>query len=238
MYILEGNIGAGKSTFLRLLSQHMPHIQTVDEPVNNWQGTVYGQSLLTNFYEDPKRWAYTFEHLTMTNRVQEHLKEQQTAYTTKIAERSIYSGYYCFAFNSYAQQFLSDIEWQMYKEWFSFLVPNTCTPPQGFIYLRVSPEIAYDRIKRRNRHAEKTLSLAYLKQIHHRHEAFLIKKDGILPDLKRVPVLTLDCNEEFENNPAQLHRHMHAIESFLVQTGAHIPPYKHQHIHSQSSLRV
>ena len=124
MYILEGNIGAGKSTFLRLLSQHMPHIQTVDEPINNWQGTVYGQSLLTNFYEDPKRWAYTFEHLTMTNRVQEHLKEQQTAYTTKIAERSIYSGYYCFAFNSYAQQFLSDIEWQMYKEWFSFLVPN------------------------------------------------------------------------------------------------------------------
>ncbi len=235
MYLLEGNIGAGKSTFLRLLAHHMPNIKAIDEPVNNWQNTVYGQSLLTNFYEDPKRWAYTFELLTMTCRVEEHLKEQEhDNMTTKVAERSIYSGYYCFAHNSYAQQFLSDIEWQMYQEWFSFLIPNKCKPPQGFIYLRVSPEVAYERIKKRNRHAEKTLSFAYLKQIHRRHESFLTKKEGILPNLKRVPVLTLDCNEEFENNPAQLHRHMHAIESFFVQTGSHVPPYTQKHIHPQS----
>jgi len=231
MYILEGNIGAGKSTFLHLLGQYMKEVQTVDEPVTDWQHTVYGQSLLTNFYQDPKRWAYTFELLTMICRVQEHVKEQKKEYSTKIAERSIYSGFYCFAHNSFAQKFMSNIEWQMYQEWFAMLIPNTCRPPQGFIYLRVSPEVAYERIRKRNRHAEKTLSLAYLKQIHRRHEAFLIKKEGILPKLKTVPVLTLDCNEEFETNPSQLHRHMHAIESFLLQTGAHIPPYKHQHLH-------
>ena len=234
MYILEGNIGAGKSTFLRLLAEHMPDVETADEPLHRWQNTLYGQSLLTNFYENPKRWAYTFELLTMICRVEEHLKEQKNAHPAKIAERSIYSGHYCFAHNSYAQQFMTDLEWEMYQKWFSLLIPNKCLPPKGFIYLRVSPEIAYERIKKRNRHAEKTLSFAYLKQIHRRHESFLTKKEGILPHLKRVPVLILNCNEEFETNPAQLHRHMHAIQSFLVQTGAAIQPYKYKHMHSHS----
>jgi deoxyadenosine/deoxycytidine kinase len=235
MYILEGNIGAGKSTFLRLAAEHLPDIQTVLEPVNNWQHSVYGQSLLTNFYEQPQRWAYTLELLTLICRVQEHLKEQIMA-TPKIIERSIYSGYYCFAYNSYSQGFMNEMEWQIYDQWFSLLVPNKCLPPRGFIYLRASPEIAYERIRKRNRHAEKTLSFAYLKQIHKRHETFLIKKEGILPHLKRVPLLVLNCNEEFENNPAQLHRHLHTIQSFLAQTGSTITPYKYKHLHQAAII--
>lgn len=231
MYILEGNIGAGKTTFLRLIAQHLPDIKTIFEPVHNWQDTHCGQSLLANFYENPQRWAYTFELLTLICRVQDHLKEQQDTLTVKIIERSIYSGYYCFAHNSYAQGFMNDIEWYLYEKWFSFLIMNKCAAPQGFIYLRVSPEIAYERIKKRNRSEEKTLSFDYLKQIHKRHEMFLTKKDGILTQLKRVPILVLNCNEDFEENPTQLHRHLHAIESFLIQTGSLIQPYKHKHIH-------
>jgi deoxyadenosine/deoxycytidine kinase len=219
MYILEGNIGAGKSTFLRLIDEHIPSIKTVTEPVNNWQSTVYGQSLLTNFYQEPKRWAYTFELLTMICRVQDHLKEQHDKNSAKVIERSIYSGYYCFARNSYAQGFISEAEWQVYQQWFSFLIPHKCMPPRGFIYLRVSPEIAFERIKKRNRHAEKTLTFDYLKQIDQQHELLLIKKEGVLPHLKKVPVLVLDCNEDFENDLTLLHKHMQAIQSFMAQTG-------------------
>lgn len=236
MYILEGNIGAGKSTFLRLVSEHIPQIKPILEPINNWQTSVYGQSLLANFYQDPNRWAYTFELLTMNCRVQEHLKEQQNVDPIKIVERSVYSGYYCFAYNSYTQGFMTETEWRMYQQWFSFLIPHKCQPPKGFIYLRVLPSVAYDRIKQRNRHAEKTVSFAYIKQIHHRHESFLVKKEGILPHLKKVPVLTLDCNEDFEHNPANLHRMMHNIQSFLLQTGSFISPYKHKHQHPPAVL--
>lgn len=77
MYILEGNIGSGKSTFLRLLNSYIPTIKTYTEPVTNWQKSMYGQSILTNFYEDTHRWAYTFESLTMICRVQDHLSEQK-----------------------------------------------------------------------------------------------------------------------------------------------------------------
>lgn len=231
MYILEGNIGAGKTTFLRLIAQHLPDIKTIFEPVHNWQDTQSGQSLLANFYQNPQRWAYTFELFTLICRVQDHLKEQQDTKAVKVIERSIYSGYYCFAHNSYAQGFMNDIEWYLYEKWFSFLIMNKCVSPQGFIYLRVSPEIAYERIKKRNRSEEKKLSFDYLKQIHKRHEMFLMKKESILTSLKRVPVLVLNCNEDFEENPIQLHRHFHTIESFLIQTGSLIKPYKHKHIH-------
>jgi deoxyadenosine/deoxycytidine kinase len=226
MYILEGNIGAGKSTFLRLVSHYLPHVKTILEPINNWQHMTYGQSLLANFYNNPERWAYTFELLTMVCRVQDHLKEQEQEYTAKIMERSIYSGYYCFAHNSYTQGFMSPAEWHIYEQWFSFLILNKCQPPRGFIYLRVSPKVAYERIKKRNRDAEKTLSFGYLKQIHKRHEQFLIKKNGILPHLKRVPVLVLNCDEDFEQNSTQLDEHIQKIQSFLTQTGAFIAALK------------
>lgn len=222
MYILEGNIGAGKSTFLRLISQHMPEVQIKLEPVNNWQKQVYGQSLLTNFYQEPKRWAYTFETLTMICRVQEHIAEQNKS-GTNIVERSIYSGYYGFAKNSFENGFLTALEWELYQQWFAMLVTDKCTAPRGFIYLRVTPDVAYERIKKRNRFAEKTLSLAYLKQIHQKHEELLIDKNNLLPGMQHTPVLVLDCNQEFETNPEKFEEHITSIKTFLKQTQQQSP---------------
>lgn len=233
MYILEGNIGAGKSTFLRLINERLPEVSIALEPMDNWQKQVYGQSLLTNFYQESKRWAFTFETLTMKSRIKEHLAEQQRTDNIRIMERSIYSGYYCFAHNSNAQGFMSELEWHMYQEWFNVLIKQ-CKSPLGFIYLRVSPEIAYERIRKRNRHAEKTLSLAYLKQIHHQHELFLLKKQHTLTPLKDIPILVLDCDEEFETNMQKLHQHIHALQNFIQETGYTLPPYKHQCMHGNT----
>ncbi len=224
MYIIEGNIGAGKSTLLRLLGQHIPPIKTICEPVKNWQSNRYGQSLLTNFYKNPQRWAYTFETLTMAYRITEHIKEQHDTYQIKIVERSIYSGYYCFAQNSYSQGFMTDIEWHIYKQWFNSLVPGKCHSPKGFIYMRISPDVSYERIKKRNRNAEQTMSLSYVEQIHEQHENFLINKINILPELMRVPVLVLDCDQEFKTNKVQSEKHMRTITAFINNTSMSIPP--------------
>ncbi len=203
-----------------MIAAQIPQVKPIFEPVHNWQRSIYGQSLLTNFYEQPQRWACTFETLTMICRVQEHVTTQTNNEHIKIMERSLYSGYYCFAKNSYAHGFLSDVEWQLYQQWFSFLVPQKCKAPRGFIYLRVHPDVAYSRIKKRNRLAEKTVGLDYLRQIGARHDAFLLKKEGILPHLKKVPVLILDVNEEFENDESRFTKHIDSLHSFLTQTGS------------------
>lgn len=217
VYILEGNIGAGKSTFLRLVAQHLPQIEVIPEPMATWQQPVNGESILANFFQDTPRWAYTFETLTMMCRVTDHLAQQQKG-PLRILERSIYSGHYCFAQNGFKQHFMSELEWSMYNQWFNFLIPGKCHPPHGFIYLRAEPKTVYQRIKRRNRSEESSVPLEYLQQIHDRHEEFLIKKENVLENLKPVPVLKLDCNEDFEHTPANLEEHLHNITQFIGQT--------------------
>lgn len=220
MYILEGNIGAGKSTFLKMIAQHVPQVSVGLEPLNNWHTELSGQSLLKNFYENPHRWAYTLETLAMMSRIKEHQLEQQHPCNWRIVERSIYSGYYCFARNSYASGFLLDVEWNVYQDWFDFLTRNNCLPPQGFIYLKVDPEIAFERTKKRNRSAESSLTLDYLRHIDKLHDSFLINKIGIADSLKQVPVLVLDCNQEFELDKTQFEHHCKALGTFLQETTA------------------
>ncbi|MGC2310028.1 MAG: deoxynucleoside kinase [Candidatus Babeliaceae bacterium] len=217
MFILEGTIGAGKSTFLKLIKQQHAFIEVAFEPVNNWQSTAAGQSILAQFYQDPQRWAYTMETTAMLHRVQEHLKDQDNPYQFRLIERSIYSGHYCFALNSRAQGFMTAIEWEAYTSLFNFLIPEYCKIPAGFIYLKVDPEIAYERIKKRNRLAEEGIPLSYVQQINACHENFLLHKQAILPTLKNVPVLILDCNEEFETDSQKALEYFKQVITFMEQ---------------------
>jgi thymidine kinase len=215
MYIVEGNIGAGKTTFLKLIQERLPEIAVVFEPLHSWHSQVYGQSILSKFYDDPHRWAYTMETLAMACRVREHLAEQENPNHFRLLERSIYSGHYVFATNDYHKGFLSELEWQVYLQWFDFLVTGKCTPPQGFVYLRTKPEIAYGRIKKRDRSGESTISFEYIQQIHECHEDFLVNKKGVAADLINVPVLILECNKEFEADPVQFAAHAEKLSSFV-----------------------
>lgn len=200
MYIIEGNIGAGKSTFLSLMQEHLPQVTTVGEPLAIWDDTTHGSSLLESFIHNSPRWSYTMETFAMVCRVREQVYHQQNNERYLLAERSIYSGHYVFALNGYRQGFMTPLEWQMYLHYFNYLIPTMCHAPRGFIYLRTSPEVAYARVLRRARSSEAMITADYLQQIHECHEDFLLRKSGVLSDLRSVPVLVLDCDKEFEDD--------------------------------------
>lgn len=214
MFLIEGNLGAGKSTLLALIQQYLPHIKVVFEPVNSWHSDNYGASLLSQFYCDQQRWSYTMEKQTLLTRVKEFLKEQQDP-ENKIMERSIYSGYYCFAKNGYLQGNMTDQEWHAYNLWFDFLVTQKCNKPSGFIYLRTSPETCYQRVNKRARSGEEIIPLSYLQEIHDAHESFLIKKENLFEQLKNVPVLILDFDQDFTTNIDHLYMNLKAINWFV-----------------------
>jgi deoxyadenosine/deoxycytidine kinase len=220
MYIVEGNIGTGKSTFLRLIEQHISFLKVVYEPLHTWQSEGNGESILRNFYHDPQRWAFTMETVAMASRVHDHIKEQHHPSPYRVLERSIYSGHYCFAKNDYNNGFMNDLEWHMYNDWFTLLVSDKCKPPLGFIYLQTTPEISFERIKKRARSTESTIPLLYLKQIDDCHTSFLINKENILPELQNVPVLVLNCDEEFETNTLRLQEHLKQVILFIEKTAA------------------
>lgn len=218
MYILEGNIGAGKTTFLTLLKKHLPDIEVMTEPVTNWNSESYGESLLANFYNDTPRWAYTLELLTMICRTRDHVAEQASANSNRILERSLYSGHYCFAKNCFKSGFLTKAEWNVYNMWADFLINRHCRPPKGFIYVKADPKICFERIQKRNRSSETSLSFEYIQDINRAHDKFLIEKEGITPALRDIPVLVLDCNEDFVENPKNMKIHALKVKDFLQKT--------------------
>jgi deoxyadenosine/deoxycytidine kinase len=211
---IEGNVGAGKSTFLKMLREYF-NIQVVYEPHEQWQD-VAGENLLDNFYKDGNRWAYTFQTYAFITRILEQEKYAKTNTTGfQFVERSIYSDRYCFGLNCYEMGIMSALEWNLYKELWEWFGKNHTQIPVGFIYLRVSPEKCFDRLKKRNRSEELSVPLQYLTDLHNKHEKWLIEKDGIAPILKNVPVLVLDCSKDFENDIEEQKEYVKQIIHFF-----------------------
>lgn len=196
-FVVEGNIGTGKSTFLKIIKQYL-NVNIIYEPHNRWQN-VDGENILDYFYKAPQRWAYTFQTYAFVTRLQE-LKSKLNNSTYSIMERSIYSDRYCFAKNCYEMGTINSLEWKLYKDLFTNVTQLSNLKPAGFIYLQADPQVCYKRILKRNRPEEINISLNYLELLHKKHEDWLINKEDVEDWLKNVPVLTINCNEEFENN--------------------------------------
>ena len=215
--IVEGNIGAGKSTFLKIMAQYLD-INPVFEPHEKWQqiGSAKGENLLDKFYKDTQRWAYTFQTYAFVSRVVEQ-EANMKKYPNKanVMERSVYSDRYCFAKNCFEMGLITDLEWELYKQWFAWLVENYTVKPNGFIYLQLDPEISYSRLLKRSRKEEVGVSLDYLKKLHQKHEEWLTDKKEIEDYLKDVPVLVLKCNKDFENDVAEQVKHANQIADFF-----------------------
>ena len=64
IFALEGNIGAGKTTILKIIGERFKDVEFVEEPVKEWQ-ELGGMNLLDYFYTDPKRWGFSFEFFSI-----------------------------------------------------------------------------------------------------------------------------------------------------------------------------
>ena len=213
--VVEGNVGAGKSTFLKILRDAL-QVQIVPEPHEKWQSVGGTENLLEKFYTDTSRWAYTFQTYAFVTRVVEvETYAKKTSFPALILERSVYSDRYCFAKNAFQMGAMNALEWKLYQEWFAWLVEGYTKKPDGFIYLQTDPKVCYKRMLKRNRSEEASVSLDYLSKLHEKHEDWLIHKKDIAPYLKETPVLTLECNQDFEDNHEEQAKHLKKITEFF-----------------------
>ena len=212
--IVEGNIGAGKSTFLRIMQNYL-RIHPILEPHEQWQ-LIGTDNLLQKFYEDTSRWAYTFQSYAFVTRVREQERAMtQYPHAVHVIERSVYSDRYCFAKNCFEMGTMTPLEWNLYQEWFEWLVENYTIKPTGFIYLRTEPNVCHQRLLKRNRSEESGVNLNYLKALHQKHEEWLVEKRTTASYLKEIPVLILESNKEFEADPIEQTKHMQKIADYF-----------------------
>ena len=72
--VVEGNVGAGKSTFVDILARDDSRISPVPEPVNAWQNVSgTGVNLLDSMFRDGKRWSGAFQLVSTLSRYVRYL---------------------------------------------------------------------------------------------------------------------------------------------------------------------
>jgi deoxyadenosine/deoxycytidine kinase len=185
---VEGNIGAGKSTFIEQF-QNMTNITIFQEPIDNWQN-IEGYNILKLLYENPLKYQTLFQFYVLLSFFEHQISNSAPI---KLIERSLYSAYFVFFKRKNINK--NSLEYIVLDKWFNFMINNCIDKLHMIIYLRTDPEIAFKRMKARNRDEEKNITLEYIKNIHDLHENWLNKE---IHTSMHIPVLVIDANKEFK----------------------------------------
>lgn len=173
--LLEGNIGAGKSTIGWALKAS-GLFDFIEEPVEEWK-SGFGVNMLDLFYRDMPRWAFTFQITTFVTRCKTWKEiSALTDHPRVLLERSIYTDRYVFAPTLHRLGAINADEWAIYCRLWEFTVANSDVAPDCVLYLRTPAEVCMERIRRRGRGEESGVTLDYLQQLEALHDQWLLNR--------------------------------------------------------------
>mgnify|MGYP002631007290 FL=1 len=193
LIIVDGGVGAGKTTFIRNLAIQLGRylkVVVVDEPVDRWVKL----GILEKFYADPLRYAYEFQTCTFTTRTDRLLKALETPADLYVLERSILTDR--FVFMELQNRYCPAHETNMYNEWWPMwteLLKEHDVEIEKMIYLKPSLSSCMARVRSRNRSGEVPkagggVSESYQMDLQKVHECFLEgKHSGDFPDMPARP---------------------------------------------------
>jgi deoxyadenosine/deoxycytidine kinase len=193
---VAGNIGSGKTTLTRLLSEHYgwePKYEDVD--VNPY---------LSDFYNDMQRWSFNLQVYFLNKRFQ-GIVDIRNSQLDVIQDRTIYEDARIFAPNLHAMGLLSTRDYENYKSLFELMI-SLVKPPDLLIYLKASiPTLLY-QINKRGREYESGIRVDYLEGLNERYEDWVANyKDG--------KKLIINVDElKFEDNPQDMKKVIELIE--------------------------
>ncbi|KAL3641823.1 hypothetical protein CASFOL_012638 [Castilleja foliolosa] len=176
---VEGNISVGKSTFLQRIANETLElrdlVEIVPEPVDKWQNVGPDHfNILDAFYAEPERYAYTFQNYVFVTRVMQERESSGGVKPLRLMERSIFSDRMVFVRAVHEAKWMNEMEISIYDSWFDPVVSSLPgLIPDGFIYLRASPDTCHKRMMLRKRAEEGGVSLDYLQGLHEKHESWL-----------------------------------------------------------------
>lgn len=171
---IDGNIGSGKSTFIKILKEELDRDQFefASEPVDIWTSVKddNGKSLLTNFYEDKDRWSYTFQNFAYITRLMELERAKKTGKKIIITERSVLTDRNVFAKMLNESGHINSLEMDIYKYWYDYFDTNITHT----VYLKTSVDNCLARIKNRGRESESSIIPEYLSELETEHDKWLV----------------------------------------------------------------
>ena len=208
---IEGNIGAGKTTFLDKLKEKISDSVFIKEPVDIWLSLKDNNevNILEKFYKNPKRWCYTFQNLAFITRLNRILDEYYNSDKKFIfSDRITNSDREIFATMSKQDKLMNNIEWEIYNFWYNNTFINKLLNKKiYYIYLKSNPNVCLERINKRSRSEEVSIKIEYLNKLHNLHEKWLNKKAD--------NILILDNDDDYLKNENILKLKINKVNKFL-----------------------
>lgn len=180
--VVEGNIGAGKTTLCRMLSEDFGYRLILEQFADN--------PFLPHFYKNPERYAFPVELFFMTER---HKQLQEELSQRDLFQQTIVSDYVFFKTLLFARNNLREEEYRLFQSLFNIL--NASFPrPDLLVYLHRSVDNLMGNIQKRGREYEQDISAHYLQQIQQAYFEFFKSNDNL-------PILIIDIEQiDFLNN--------------------------------------
>lgn len=150
---IEGNIGAGKTTFCEMLAQDFPCRLILEQFTDN--------PFLPLFYDAPERYAFPVELFFMTER---HKQLQANFAEGDLFTPLSISDYFFFKTRLFAKNNLNSEEFRLFSRLFEVL-NSTFPKPDIILYLHRSVEDLMKNIRKRGRQYETDISAEYLLSI-------------------------------------------------------------------------
>jgi len=181
---VAGNIGSGKTTLTRKLSDHF-----------GWQPyfeSVKNNPYLEDFYSDMRQYALSLQTYFLVHRFAAH-REIMDSSNSAVQDRTIYEDYEIFTRNLFLYNNMSERDYMTYKALFELIKPFL-KPPDVLVYLKASIDTLRYRIRERGRSYEQDIPVDYLKQLNDRYDEWT----GSWKDSKVVTV-SID-KRDFKNS--------------------------------------
>ena len=160
---IAGNIGAGKTSLAELIAKHY-----------NWEAhfeDVIDNPYLDDFYTHMERWSFNLQVYFLKSRFQQLLAFQNNKKTI-VQDRTIYEDAFIFAPNLNAMGLMNQRDFKNYRELFD-LMESLIEGPDLLIYLRSSIPNLVNKIHKRGREYENSISIDYLSRLNERYEAWI-----------------------------------------------------------------
>jgi len=181
---IAGNIGTGKTTLTRMLSERLGWTAHFEEVQDN--------PYLVDFYQDMTRWSFPLQIFFLTHRFKAHKKIDQGT-KSSIQDRSIYEDANIFARNLYEQGQMEERDYHNYLEAYRTLC-QFLSPPDLMVYLKKSLPMLQKRIAFRGRDYEKNIPKEYLANLNRYYDDWM---DGY--DLGKKLIVPSDDLDFIEN---------------------------------------
>lgn len=173
---VQGNIGAGKTYLLKVLSSGklQPYIDVIPEPLEKWID-FNNVNLLELMAKDPNQYSATFQRIAMVTLYENHIKANTIATNNdkpiKIMERSIDA---CLMFSQikYAMGHINSIEYAELLSMYNIFKNDSRTRPDIVIYIQTSVGNCVHNINVRSNYTENH-SIGYLTKLEDAHKISL-----------------------------------------------------------------